>query len=51
MIEMNNINTVMEELEDETKYILVDGKPVSLKAVVDRILNKDTDKKRKLGDG
>ena len=45
------INDVMEQLEDETKYIMVDGKPVSLKAVVDKILSEDNEKKRRISEG
>lgn len=48
---MNEINDLMDSLENETKYIIVDGQPVSLKAIVDRILSKDKDKKRVLADG
>ena len=49
---MSTINDVIESLENETKYIMVDGKPVSLKTVIDRILNKDEEeKKRRLSKG
>ena len=49
---MTKIDTSLEELEDETKFIMVDGKPVTVKAVIDRILNEDNvEKKRKLGEG
>jgi len=46
---MNNINNIMEDLEEETKYIMVDGKPVTIRRVIDQILGKDEKKKRKLG--
>jgi len=43
------INDVLEELEDETKFIIIDGKSVAVKAVIDRILDEDNkEKKRKL---
>ncbi len=48
---MASVNEIMDELEDETKYIMVDGNPMSLKAVVDKILGEDNDKKRKLSAG
>jgi len=47
-----SVNDVLEEFEDETRFIMVDGKPVTIKAVIDRILNEDNvEKKRKLGEG
>ena len=47
---MNNINYIMEELQEETQYIMVDGKPVTIRKVIDDILKKDdVKKKRKLG--
>ena len=49
---MTQIDKTLAELEDETKFIMVDGKPVTVKAVIDRILNEDNvEKKRKLGEG
>lgn len=51
MTKMRNVNDVVEELEDETKFIMVDGKPVSIRAVIDRILNEDERKRRKIGEG
>lgn len=49
---MSNINDVMENLEDETRYVMVDGKPVSIKAIIDRILDEDNkEKKRVLAEG
>jgi len=48
---MKGINTIMEEMEDETKFIMVDGKPTSIKTVIDSILDEAKDKKRKLSEG
>ena len=48
---MTQIDKVLEGLEDETKYIMVDGKPRTVKSVIDRILNEDKEEKRKLGTG
>lgn len=48
---MKDINTLMEDLEDETKYISVHGKPVSLKSVIDRILSEDKEEKRYISEG
>ena len=48
---MKGINTKMEELEDEHKYIMVDGKPTSIKAVIDSILDEAKEKKRVLSVG
>ncbi len=46
------MDNIIEELEDETKFIIIDGKSVTIKAVIDRILNEDNDKKkRKIGEG
>ena len=44
---------VLEELEEpETRFIMVDGKPVTVKAVIDRILDEDNaEKKRRIGEG
>lgn len=47
---MNTINDIMDELGDETKYIMVDGKPVSVKTIIDQLL-KDSGNKRKLAEG
>jgi len=41
----------MEDLEDETKYIMVDGKPVNIKTIIDRILSEDNEKKRHISEG
>lgn len=48
---MSTVNDVVEALEEETKYIMVDGKPVAIKAVLDRILNGDEKKKRRKATG
>lgn len=49
---MSAVNDVVKEVEEETKYIMVDGKPIAIKAVLDRILNEDKKKKkRKLSKG
>ena len=48
---MTQINKVLEELEDETKFIIIDGKSVAVKAVIDRILSEDKEEKRKLATG
>lgn len=48
---MKTINDVMEEVEEETKYIMVDGEPVTIRSVIDNILSDDKKKKRKLGTG
>ena len=45
---MKTINDLMEEVE--VKYIMVDGEPVAICTVIDRILGKDK-KKRKLSEG
>ena len=46
-----NVNDLMEDLEYETKYIMVDGEPVAIKAVIDKILSKDNKVKRVLAEG
>ena len=49
---MTQIEKILEELEDETKFIIIDGKSVAVKAVIDRILDEDDkEKKRKLATG
>ena len=45
---MKTINDIMDDLEDETKYIMVDGKPVSIKNIIDQLIH-DKENKRKLG--
>ncbi len=47
---MRHINDLMEEIEMETKYIMVDGEPVAILTVIDRILSKDK-KKRYVSEG
>lgn len=48
---MRDVNTLMEDLEDETKYIMVDGEPTSIKTVIDKILSEDNEKKRRISEG
>lgn len=48
---MESINDIMEGLEDETKYIMVDGKPVSIKTVIDKILSEDNEEKKHISEG
>jgi len=47
------VDEVLEGLEDETRFIMVDGKPVSVKAVIDRILGEDgeEEKRRRMATG
>ena len=45
------INDIMEELENEVKYLILDGEAVSIRDVIDRILSEDNEKKRKLSTG
>lgn len=47
---MNTVNDIMDELEDETKYIIVHGKPVLVRDIIDQLL-KDAKGKRKLSEG
>lgn len=50
---MTHVDEVLDGLEDETKFIMVDGKPTSIKEIIDRILSEDKekDKKRRLATG
>ncbi len=48
---MSTRNDVMDNLEDETRFIMVDGKLVSVRAVIDRILGDEKENKRKLSTG
>ena len=48
---MSTINDIMEELENEVKYLILDGEAVSIRDVIDRILSEDNEKKRKLSTG
>ena len=49
---MSEVKRLVETLEDETRFIMIDGKPVSIKSIIDRILEEDKDKgKRKIGEG
>lgn len=47
------VDKILKGLEDETRFIMVDGKPVSVKAIIDRILSEDRekDKRRRLATG
>ena len=45
-----SINDIMDDLEDETKYIIVDGKPVSIRKIIDQLIH-DKEKKRRLSEG
>ena len=47
---MNTINDIMDDLEDETKYIMVDGKPVSIRKIIDQLV-KDKENNRRLSEG
>lgn len=40
----------MDDLEDEEKYIMVHGKPVKIKKIIDQILQ-DSKEKRVLSEG
>ena len=48
---MSNVNDLMEELENEIKYLILDGEAVSIRDVIDRILSEDNEKKRKIATG
>ena len=48
---MIQIDKVLEEFEDESKFIIIDGKSVSVRSVIDRVLSEDKKKKRKLATG
>lgn len=45
------ITEIIEELEDKTKYIMVDGESTPLRVVIDRILSEDNKKKRRISVG
>ena len=45
-----SINDIMDDLEDETKYIMVDGKPVSIRKIIDQLIH-DKEQKRRLSEG
>jgi len=47
---MNTVNDIMDDLEDETKYIMVDGKPVSIRKIIDQLV-KDKENNRRLSEG
>ena len=48
---MKSVNTLMDELEREQKEILVSGDNKPLRQVIDDILTKDEEKKRRLSVG
>lgn len=48
---MSAVNEVMDDLESENKYIMVDGKPTSIKEVLDSILSDKKEKKREISEG
>ena len=48
---MSKINDIMDEIEEETKYIMVDGKPTTVRQVIDTILDEKKEKKRLLSEG
>ena len=48
---MSTVNDLMDEIENELKYLIVDGEPVSVRDVIDRILSEDKEKKRKISEG
>ena len=48
---MSTVNDLMDELENELKYLIIDNEAVTIKDVIDRILSEDNEKKRKLSTG
>ena len=48
---MSNVNEVMEDLEQETRFLEFDKNHRSLKEVIDDILDEDKKKKRRIGEG
>ena len=50
MIEQT-VNSLMDELENEIKYMMVAGEPTPLRVVIDRILSEDNEKKRRISAG
>ena len=48
---MSTVNDLMDELENELKYLIVDGEAVSIRDIIDRILSEDNEKKRKISEG
>jgi len=48
---MKSVNTLMDELEREQKETLVSGDNKPLKQIIDDILTKDEEKKRRLSVG
>ena len=48
---MSDVNTMMDDLENELKYLIIDNEAVTIKDVIDRILSEDKEKKRKISTG
>ena len=48
---MSTVNDLMEELENEEKFMTIDGEATPLSIIIDRILSEDNEKKRKLSAG
>jgi len=44
---MRAVDFILDSLEDETRFIMIDGKPVSVKAVIDKILSEDKKEDRR----
>jgi len=45
------VNDVMEELEEEPRFLEFDKNHKSLREVIDEILDEDKKKKRRMGEG
>ena len=48
---MEDINTVMEDLEYELRFMEIDKDHRTLKEIIDSILDEDKKKKRGIGEG
>ena len=48
---MSNVNDLMDDLENEIKYMIVDGESVPIRDIVERVISDGKEKKRKLGEG
>ena len=48
---MTNINEVMDELEEELRFLEFDKNHRTLKEIIDEILDENKKKKRKLSEG
>ena len=52
MTKINDVLDELEKLDDDARLIMIDDKPTTIKAVIDRILSEDKDeKKRRLAGG